>query len=71
MLALRDELDSLKCQLEAYKNEVSLYKHGDEKERADKDKQIQMYKQTLRGMQQVARVDGQLKPCTWMGLSSN
>ena len=59
-MRLRYENDSLKCQLEAYKNEVSLLKqeHTDEKAAdGQKDKQIKFFQQTLQGMQQVRSRD--------------
>ena len=59
---LRDENDSLKCQLEAYKNEVAILKQQNQDENTDelrqnetqkKDEQIRILQQTLKGMQQV------------------
>ena len=45
----------MKCQLEAYKNEMTMMKQEqvDAKSMEEKDKQIRIFQQTLRGMQQV------------------
>ena len=53
---LREDNDTLKSQLEAYKNEVYLLKmeagdHGGGD--GDKDKQLAVLKQAMQGMQQV------------------
>lgn len=51
---LKSENDSLKCQLDAYKNEVEMIKH-EQKAVTDttvKDNQIKMLQQALQGMQQ-------------------
>jgi len=53
MNKLSDENDSLKCQLEAYKNELDMNKMEAQTEKAQKSKQIAMLQQTLKGMQQV------------------
>ena len=59
---LRDENDSLKCQLEAYTNEVAILKQQNQDENTEelrqneahkKDEQIRILQQTLKGMQQV------------------
>ena len=52
---LREDNDTLKCQLEAYKNEVDLLKMemSEMSGGGDKDKQITALKQALQGMQQV------------------
>ncbi|XP_063976097.1 ecto-NOX disulfide-thiol exchanger 2 [Diachasmimorpha longicaudata] len=50
--ALKEEADSLRCQLEAYKNEVDLLKSETKLEMDGKDKQIKMLQQTLKGMQE-------------------
>uniref|UniRef100_A0A1B6LXZ8 Ecto-NOX disulfide-thiol exchanger 1/2 domain-containing protein n=1 Tax=Graphocephala atropunctata TaxID=36148 RepID=A0A1B6LXZ8_9HEMI len=50
--ALKEENDSLRCQLEAYKNEVDLVKVDLKLELEQKDKQLKMCQQTLQGMQQ-------------------
>ncbi|KAF6018540.1 hypothetical protein EB796_023164 [Bugula neritina] len=52
MNKLSDENDSLKCQLEAYKNELDMNKMDAQTEKAQKSKQIAMLQQTLKGMQQ-------------------
>ncbi|CAH1987610.1 unnamed protein product [Acanthoscelides obtectus] len=49
---LKDENDSLRCQLEAYKNEVEVLKLDYKKDMEDKDKQFKVLQQTLQGMQQ-------------------
>ncbi|XP_064615009.1 ecto-NOX disulfide-thiol exchanger 2-like [Liolophura sinensis] len=49
---LRDENDSLKCQLEAYKNEIDIMKQDLQMQLAEKDKQIKVLQQALQGMQQ-------------------
>lgn len=53
---LRDENDVLKCQLEAYKNEVSLLKQEAQNADDTKDKQIKQLQMALQGMQQVVVV---------------
>lgn len=50
--ALKDENESLKCQMEAYKNEVEVLKIDYKKEIDEKDKQFKVLQQTLIGMQQ-------------------
>ena len=50
---LKEENDSLKCQLEAYKNEVDLIKHESKNGEDEKDKQVKALQQALQGMQQV------------------
>ncbi|XP_076248942.1 ecto-NOX disulfide-thiol exchanger 2 [Calliopsis andreniformis] len=49
---LKEENDSLRCQLEAYKNEVDLLKSETKSEMDAKDKQMKMLQQTLKGMQE-------------------
>ncbi|CAH1782176.1 unnamed protein product [Owenia fusiformis] len=49
---LRDENESLKCQIEAYKNEVELLKHDSKTDDQLKDKQMKSLQQALQGMQQ-------------------
>lgn len=49
---IRDEKDVLKCQLEAYKNEVELLKQEAKNADDEKDKQINQLKMALQGMQQ-------------------
>ncbi|KAJ8959499.1 hypothetical protein NQ318_022196 [Aromia moschata] len=49
---LREENDSLRCQMEAYKNEVEVLKMDYKKDMEEKDKQFKMLQQTLQGMQQ-------------------
>ena len=50
---LKEENDALKCQLEAYKNEVDLVKHDVKNDSDEKDKQMKALQQALQGMQQV------------------
>ena len=51
--ALQEENDTLKCQMEAYKNEIDMVK-SEGKNLVDlKDKQIQALQQALHGTQQV------------------
>jgi len=49
---LKEENDSLRCQLEAYKNEVDLIKSENLQEMEEKNKQIKSLQQALQGMQQ-------------------
>ncbi|CAG9860601.1 unnamed protein product [Phyllotreta striolata] len=49
---LRDENDVLKCQIEAYKNEVEVLKTDYKNELEEKEKQFKVLQQTLQGMQQ-------------------
>lgn len=55
--ALKEENDSLRCQLDAYRNEVELLKQEQGKlgreEDAGKDQQLELLQQALQGMQQV------------------
>ena len=62
MSQLRDENDQVKCQLEAYKNEVDLLKQESIVGTDDKDKQIKALQNALQGMQHqliVSRKDSQ------------
>ncbi|XP_043673893.1 ecto-NOX disulfide-thiol exchanger 2 isoform X1 [Vespula pensylvanica] len=52
MQSLKEENDSLRCQLEAYKNEVDLLKSEIKSDIDAKDKQMKMLQQTLKGMQE-------------------
>ncbi|XP_046609696.1 ecto-NOX disulfide-thiol exchanger 2 isoform X1 [Neodiprion virginianus] len=49
---LKEENDSLRCQLEAYKNEVDVLKSETKTEIDSKEKQMKMLQQTLKGMQE-------------------
>lgn len=51
-ISLKDENDSLRCQLEAYKNEVDLVRNEMKTELESKEKQMKILQQTLQGMQQ-------------------
>jgi bacterioferritin (cytochrome b1) len=53
LVYLQEENDSLRCQLEAYKNEVDLVRSDLKTELEQKEKQLKMLQQTLQGMQQV------------------
>lgn len=58
--ALKEENDSLRWQLDAYRNEVELLKqekgqHFRSEESLTKDQQLQFLQQTLQGMQQVSQ----------------
>ncbi|XP_067669821.1 ecto-NOX disulfide-thiol exchanger 2-like isoform X2 [Haliotis asinina] len=50
--SLKDENDTLKCQMEAYKNEVDLVKQESLNSLEEKDKQIRALQNALQGMQQ-------------------
>ena len=50
---LKEENESLRFQLEAYKNEVDLLKAETSSSGEEKDKQLKLLQQTLQGMQQV------------------
>lgn len=49
---LKEENDSLRCQLEAYKNEVDLIKVDSKHDLDEKSKQLKVLQQALQGMQQ-------------------
>merc|ERR1719259_42907 len=51
--ALKEENDSLRCQLEAYKNEVDMAKADLGGEAKAREQEIQTYKTTLQGMQET------------------
>lgn len=53
LIYFQEENDSLRCQLEAYKNEVDLVRSDLKTELDQKEKQMKMLQQTLQGMQQV------------------
>ncbi|XP_014211999.1 ecto-NOX disulfide-thiol exchanger 2 isoform X2 [Copidosoma floridanum] len=50
--SVKEENDSLRCQLEAYKNEVDLLKSETKVEIEAKEKQMKMLQQTFKGMQE-------------------
>lgn len=52
----QEENDSLRCQMEAYKNEVDLIKADLKAEVSIRDDQIEAFKKTLQGMQQVSDI---------------
>ena len=52
---LKSENDSLKCQLDAYKNEVEMIKAEQKPiDTSAKDAQLKMFQSALQGMQQVS-----------------
>lgn len=51
---LQDENDVLKCQVEAYKNEINIAKQESLNSLEMKDKQIKAFQLALQGMQQVS-----------------
>ena len=53
---LKEENDNLKCQLEAYKNEVDMLKSETHDTDATKDKQLKALQQALQGMQRVGEM---------------
>ncbi|XP_019616389.1 PREDICTED: ecto-NOX disulfide-thiol exchanger 2-like isoform X2 [Branchiostoma belcheri] len=62
--ALKEENDSLKCQVEAYKNELEVVKSEAQYSLSERDKQIQQLQMALQGMQQqliAARTEMQVK----------
>ena len=67
---LKDENDSLKCQLEAYKNELDVNKQESNAELSHKNKQISMLQQTLKGMQEV-RLTWKVFGCVMVGQSTH
>ena len=52
--SLREENDSLKCQVEAFKNEIMMVKHENQTSTTAKDNQLKMLQQAMQGMQQVS-----------------
>ncbi|CAL4135974.1 unnamed protein product [Meganyctiphanes norvegica] len=58
---LKEENDSLRCQMEAYKNEVDLVKAESVHETVNKDAEIETCKKTLSGMQQKLSDNAQRK----------
>lgn len=55
---MREENDSLKCQIEAYKNELEMVKAEKVHGISEKDSQLKILQQAMQGMQQVG---GQLQ----------
>ena len=52
---MKSENDSLKCQLDAYKNEVEMIKAEQKPiDTSAKDAQLKMFQSALQGMQQVS-----------------
>ncbi|CAH0386848.1 unnamed protein product [Bemisia tabaci] len=49
---LKEENDSLRCQLEAYKNEIDLIRVDHQQEFQNKEKELRIAQQTLKAMQQ-------------------
>lgn len=50
---MREENDSLKCQIEAYKNELEMMKAEKVNGLSEKDSQLKILQQAMQGMQQV------------------
>jgi hypothetical protein len=50
---MREENDSLKCQIEAYKNELEMLKAEKVTGITEKDSQLKILQQAMQGMQQV------------------
>ena len=50
---LQDENDALKCQMEAYKNEIEVLKQERSSSTEDKDKELKALQLAMQGMQQV------------------
>ena len=58
---MKSENDSLKCQLDAYKNEVEMIKAEQKPiDTSAKDAQLKMFQSALQGMQQVSWWGGNL-----------
>lgn len=55
---MREENDSLKCQIEAYKNELEMVKAEKVHGVSEKESQLKILQQAMQGMQQVG---GQLQ----------
>ena len=53
--SLKEENDSLKCQLEAYVNETEMTKLDRKKEEEEHEKNIKTLQNALQGMQQVSQ----------------
>ena len=51
---LKDENDSLKCQVEAYKNEVAMMKTDDRNKDVGTKQEVKSLQLALQGMQQVS-----------------
>lgn len=49
---LQDENDSLRCQLEAYRNEVEVLRAENRQEQETRERQLRLLQQALQGMQQ-------------------
>lgn len=50
---MREENDSLKCQIEAYKNELEMMKAEKVNGLSEKDSQLKILQQAMQGMQQA------------------
>ena len=55
---LRDENDSLKCQVEAYKNELSMIKADNQNKTHGTKQEVKSLQLALQGMQQVTNYLG-------------
>lgn len=60
---MREENDSLKCQIEAYKNELEMVKAEKAHGISEKDSQLKILQQAMQGMQQVG---GQLQRVAYL-----
>lgn len=60
---MREENDSLKCQIEAYKNELEMVKAEKVHGISEKDSQLKILQQAMQGMQQVG---GQLQRVAYL-----
>lgn len=60
---MREENDSLKCQIEAYKNELEMVKAEKVHGVSEKESQLKILQQAMQGMQQVS---GQLQRAAYL-----
>lgn len=60
---MREENDSLKCQIEAYKNELEMVKAEKVHGVSEKESQLKILQQAMQGMQQVG---GQLQRVAYL-----
>ena len=60
---MREENDSLKCQIEAYKNELEMVKAEKVHGVSEKESQLKILQQAMQGMQQVS---GQLQRVAYL-----
>ena len=67
--SLKEENDSLKCQLEAYINEAEMVKLESKKHAEELEKQIKSLQNALKGMQQVCGVCSLYLSSIWVNAS--